>query len=108
MVNYVKAFSAGIVLLFAASAMAEEPPAFEDVVYLSCAEVAERVGDDEEQILSMIRVLAQFSLDRRGLVVPEDRAGLGLQFVDLIRAFCTAEPDSLLYNAVDRAMRRLL
>lgn len=103
-----KVMSAGVVLLFAASAMAEEPLAFEDVVYLTCEEVAERAGDDEEQILAMIRVLAEFSLDRRGLVVPEDRGNLGLQFVDLIRAFCTAEPDGLLYNAVDRAMRRLL
>lgn len=106
--RYFTALGAGIVLLFATSAVAEESLAFEDVVYLSCEEVAERAGDDEEQILTMIRVLAEFSLDRRGLVVPEDRENLGLQFVDLIRAFCTAEPDGLLYNAVDRAMRRLL
>lgn len=92
----------------AGGAAATEPPAFEDVVYLSCAEVADRAGDDEEQIVSIIRVLAAFSLQQRGLVVPEDRADLGLQFGELIKAFCTAEPEGLLYNAVHRAMQRLL
>lgn len=106
--RYLTAVSAGIVLLFATSAMAEAPPVFEDIVYLSCEEVAARAGDNEEQILTMINVLAAFSLERRGLVVPEDYENLSLVFVDLVRSFCTAEPDSLLYNAVDRAMRRLL
>jgi|GEM_PF-1980627 len=92
----------------AGPATAAEPPAFEDVVYLSCAEVAEQAGDDEDEIVAIIRVLAAFSLEQRGLTVPEERDDLGLQFGELIRAFCTAEPESLLYNAVHRAMQRLL
>lgn len=100
---------AGLLALCAApgSAAAEEP-AFEDVVYLSCAEVAEQAGDDEEQIVAIIRVLAAFSLEQRALTVPEEREDLALQFGELIKAFCTAEPDGLLYNAVHRAMQRLL
>jgi hypothetical protein len=90
------------------TARAQEPIEFEDVVYLSCAEVAEEAGNDETLIVEMVKILAAFSLERRGLVVPEDREELGLQFGDLIRAFCTAEPDGLLYNAVHRAMQRLL
>ena len=92
----------------ASEAAAETAPAFEDVVYLSCAEVAEQAGDDEAEIVAMIRVLASFSLERRGLAVPENRDDLGLQFGELIKAFCTAEPEGLLYNAVHRAMQRLL
>jgi hypothetical protein len=91
-----------------AGARAEGPIAFEDVVYLSCAEVAEAASDDEARIVEMVTVLAAFSLERRGLVVPEEREALGLQFGELIKAFCTAEPDGLLYNAVHRAMQRLL
>jgi len=89
-------------------AAAAEPPAFDEVVYLSCAEVAEQAGDDEERIIAIVRVLAAFSLEQRGLVVPEGRDELGLQFGELIKAFCTAEPEGLLYNAVHRAMQRLL
>lgn len=101
---------AGLMTMTAASgaAAAEEAPAFADVVYLSCAEVAEQAGDDEARIVEMIRVLAAFSLEQRGLVVPEDRDELGQRFGELIKAFCTAEPEGLLYNAVHRAMLRLL
>ena len=91
-----------------AGTAAEEPPAFADVVYLSCAEVAEQAGDDAEQIVAVIRVLTAFSLEQRGLVVPEGRDELALQFGELIKAFCTADPEGLIYNAVHRAMQRLL
>ncbi len=91
-----------------APAAAAEAPAFEDVVHLSCQEVAERAGDDEAVIVEMVRVMAAFTLERRGLVVPEERGELGQTFGELIRAFCTAEPEGLLYNAVHRAIQRLL
>lgn len=102
--------AAGTVALTAvpAGTAAIEPPAFADVVYLSCAEVAEQAGDDEEQIVAIIRVLTAFSLEQRGLVVPEGRDELAMQFGELIKAFCTADPEGLLYNAVHRAMQRLL
>ena len=70
--------------------------------------MAEQAGDDEAMIVEMVTVLARFSLERRGLVVPEERGELGLAFGELIKAFCTAEPEGLLYNAVHRAMLRLL
>jgi len=89
-------------------AVADEAVTFEEVVHLSCAEVAEQAGDDEALIVAMVTVLARFSLEQRGLVVPEDREDLGQQFGELIKAFCTAEPDGLLYNAVHRSMLRLL
>jgi hypothetical protein len=61
----------------AGNAVADEAVTFEEVVYLSCAEVAEQAGDDEALIVEMVTVLARFSLERRGLVVPEDREDLG-------------------------------
>jgi hypothetical protein len=102
--------AAAVMLLagVAGEAVADEAVTFEEVVYLSCAEVAERAGDDEALIVEMVTALARFSLEQRGLVVPEDREDLGQQFGELIKAFCTAEPDGLLYNAVHRAMLRLL
>jgi hypothetical protein len=57
----------------------------------------------------MVRVLAAFSLERRGAAVPEEAWASSVEaFGELIMAFCTAEADSLLYNAVDRSIRRLL
>jgi hypothetical protein len=102
--------AAAVMLLagVAGEAVADEAVTFEEVVHLSCAEVAGQAGDDEALIVEMVTVLARFSLEQRGLVVPEDREGLGQQFGELIKAFCTAEPDGLLYNAVHRAMLRLL
>ena len=92
----------------ASDAVADEAMAFEDVVWLSCAEAADEAGDDEAVLVEMVTVLAGFSLEQRGLVVPEDRGELGQTFGELIKAFCTAEPEGLLYNAVHRAMQRLL
>ncbi|MEO1020820.1 MAG: hypothetical protein AAFY56_24555 [Pseudomonadota bacterium] len=56
----------------------------------------------------MIKTMAQFSLDKRQLSVPEGEADLSDEFGELVKAYCTAEPESLLYNAVDRSIRRLL
>jgi len=82
--------------------------AFDDLVYLSCEEAWAKSGESTETTVEMIRVLAQFTLEKRALVVPEDRGDLSQPFGELIKAFCTADPQGLLFNAVDKAVRRLL
>ena len=55
----------------------------------------------------MIKMLGEFSLGKRDLTFPEDEE-LGRRLGELIKASCTEEPDELLFNAVDKSLRRLL
>jgi YmgD protein len=81
---------------------------FDELVYLSCEEAWAKSGESIDQVVEMIRVLTEFSLQKRELAVPEGREELSAEFGELIKAFCTVQPDDLLYNAVDKALRRLL
>ncbi len=92
----------------AAPTSAQQAYEFEDLVYLSCAEAWEEAEQSVDNAVAMIKVLAEFSLDKRQLEVPENEPNLADQFGELVKAYCTAEPDDLLYNAVDRSIRRLL
>ena len=101
------AIAALAVFLMAAPAVAETYE-FDELVFLSCEEAWAKSGESTDQVVEMIRVLTEFSLQKRELAVPEDREELSAQFGELIKAFCTVQPDDLLYNAVDKALRRLL
>jgi hypothetical protein len=81
--------------------------AFEDIVYLTCAEAWEHAGQDVDAAVEMITVLAEFSLEKRGLAVVEDDPEVDEQFGTLIRSACTLDPDALLFAVVDRSIRRL-
>lgn len=107
MKNAFFAVSVSALVMFSSTASAQDAYKFEDVVHLTCEEVAGQVGDSPERLGAIVEPLAAYSLAKRNLVVPEGKPELGLQFGELLKAFCTAEPDSLLYNAVDRAIRRL-
>ena len=107
MKNVIFVMSVSALTLFAGAALAQQAYKFEDVVHLTCEEVALQVGENADRLGAIVQPLAEYSLAKRKLVIPEGRPELGPQFGDLLKAFCTAEPDSLLYNAVDRAIRRL-
>lgn len=107
MKNAFRAVAVSALIMISSAASAQEAYKFEDVVHLTCEEVAVQVGDNADRLGAIVQPLAEYSLAKRNLVVPEGKPELGLQFGDLLKAFCTAEPDSLLYNAVDRAIRRL-
>ena len=81
--------------------------AFEDIVYLTCAEAWEHAGEDVDAAVGMITVLAAFSLEKRGLAVVEDDPEVDERFGTLIRSACTLDPDALLFAVVDRSIRRL-
>ncbi|HRD34626.1 MAG TPA: YmgD family protein [Rhodocyclaceae bacterium] len=102
------AVSVGALIVLSNTVSAEESYRFEDVVHLTCEEVAAQVGDNPARVEAIVRPLAEYSLAKRSLSVPEGRPEIGQQFGELLKAFCTAEPDGLFYNAVDRAIRRLL
>ena len=104
----IAALSASTLIALSTAVSAQQPYTFEDVVHLTCEEVAAEIGNDADRLGAIVAPLAEYSLTKRGLTVPTDRPGIGQQFGDLLKAFCTAEPDSLLYNAVDRAIRRLM
>jgi hypothetical protein len=93
--------------LAAGGIQAQDKYRFEDIVYLSCQEAWEKSGRSVDEAFEMIRVLARFSIEKRSLALPDDEA-VGGQFGDLIQASCTDEPDDLLFNAVDKSLRRLL
>ena len=102
------ALSAATLIGMSSAASAQQTYTFEEVVHLTCAEAAAEIDNDADRLGAIVAPLAEYSLTKRSLTVPTDRPEIGQQFGDLLKAFCTAEPDSLLYNAVDRAIRRLM
>lgn len=102
------ALSATMLIALSTAVSAQQAYTFEDVVHLTCEETAAEIGNDADRLGAIVAPLAEYSLTKRGLTVPTDRPEIGQQFGELLKAFCTAEPDSLLYNAVDRAIRRLM
>jgi hypothetical protein len=94
-------------LMFSGRAEAGPVYAFEEICYLSCEEAWEKAEQSVDNATEMIKVLGEFSLGKRGLTFPEDEA-LGRQLGELIKASCTDEPEDLLFNAVDKSLRRIL
>jgi hypothetical protein len=100
--------SASVLVVLSSSVSAQQTYTFDDVAIMTCEEAATEIGNDPDRLGLLVTPLAEFSLTKRGLAVPTDRPEIGQQFGDLLKAFCTAEPDSLLLNAVDRSIRRLI
>ena len=96
-----------LVLMFSVRAEAEPVYAFEEICYLSCEEAWEQAERSVDNATEMIKVLGEFSLGKRSLTFPEDET-LGRQLGELIKASCTDEPEDLLFNAVDKSLRRIL
>jgi hypothetical protein len=102
------ALSASALIVFSSAVSAQQTYSFDDVALMTCEDAATEIGNDADRLGPIVAPLAEFSLTKRGLSVPADRPEIGQQFGELLKAFCTAEPDSLLLNAVDRAIRRLI
>jgi hypothetical protein len=63
-------------------------------------------GKNEEAFFDIVEQLAQFSAQKRGLVLP-DSAAAGRQMGALIKTRAKADHDQLLYAIVDQAVRTL-
>src|SRR3984893_9830326 len=63
-------------------------------------------GKNEEAFFDIVEQLAQFSAQKRGLVLP-DTAAAGRQMGILIKTRAKADHDQLLYSIVDQAVRTL-
>jgi hypothetical protein len=94
-------------VLFSVSVQAKQEYVFEDICYLSCEEAWSKSGQSVDNATEMIKVLGKFSLGKRSLTFPENEE-MGRQLGELIKANCTTNPEDLLFNAVDKSLRRLL
>jgi hypothetical protein len=63
-------------------------------------------GKDEKTFFEMIRVLAEYSAQKRDLVLPDTHAS-GIRFGQLIKAAVKLDHDQLLYAVVDQAVRKV-
>ena len=63
-------------------------------------------GKNEEAFFDIVEQLAQFSAQKRGLVLP-DTAAAGRRMGMLIKTRAKADHDQLLYAIVDQAVRTL-
>lgn len=63
-------------------------------------------GKNEEAFFDIVEQLAQFSAQKRGLVLP-NTAAAGRQMGVLIKTRAKADRDQLLYAVVDQAVRTL-
>jgi len=63
-------------------------------------------GKNEEAFFDIVEQLAQFSAQKRGLVLP-DTAAAGRQMGVLIKTRAKADHDQLLYAIVDQAVRTI-
>ena len=104
----IAALSASALILLSSAVSAQQSYTFDEVALMTCETAAAEIGNDPDRLGPIVAPLAEFSLTKHGLSVPTDRPEIGQQFGELLKAFCTAEPDGLLLNAVDRAIRRLI
>ena len=63
-------------------------------------------GKNEEAFFDIVEQLAQFSAEKRGLVLP-DSAAAGRRMGVMIKTHAKADHDQLLYAIVDQAVRTL-
>jgi hypothetical protein len=63
-------------------------------------------GRDEAKFFEMVRVLTEYSAQRRDVVLPDSHAD-GIRFGRLIKTAAKADHDQLLYVVVDQAVRKV-
>jgi hypothetical protein len=82
-------------------------PTMLDVSHLSCEEVWIGVAKKDDPFIQLVELLAHHILTRREVKFPDtDEAGKA--FGDAVVKNCLANPDELLYSAVNRSLRDTL
>ncbi len=80
----------------------------------SCESIIANYGDDEVQVLEMVRLMAMVSLFNREknveVAVPDEaeREDLDVEFLEVVRVECEGDPDALLAGVVDAAVKASL
>ncbi len=80
---------------------------FEDIVHLSCDEAWAVAGEQDENAIAMVIVLADHSLAARQMQFPDTRQA-GDDLGDYVVAECNKNPENLLYNEVDKGLRKVV
>ena len=80
---------------------------FEDIVHMSCDEAWAAAGEKDENAIAMIIVLADHSLTARKISFPDTQQA-GDDLGDYIVAECNKHPENLLYNEVDKGLRKVV
>ena len=100
--------AAALLAMTASARAADDGDNLLDILYLSCAEAHQQVGEDEQKAVALVTEMTKYLIEKRGITVPEDRGDLSQAFGELVKAHCLSDPDSLLLSAIDRSMRQLL
>jgi hypothetical protein len=85
---------------------ATSPFTAEQLIPMTVHEAWVNSGKDEKAFFDMVRVLAEYSAQKRDLVLPDTRAD-GMRFGRLIKASAKLDHDQLLYVVVDQAVRKV-
>jgi hypothetical protein len=84
--------------------VAAEGYRFDRIVHMSCVEAWQHSGENTQNVVAMIEVLAEHSLSVRQIAFP-DTEDAGRRLGDLIEKGCDESPHNLLYNEVDKGIR---
>jgi hypothetical protein len=82
-------------------------PTMMDVSHLSCEEVWIGVSEKDDAFFQVIEVFAHHILTQREVKFPETPEA-GKAFGDALVKNCLADPEELLYSAVNRSLRDTL
>jgi hypothetical protein len=102
------------VLAFVASPLSAQqtpppaaPPAWtiDQAVTCSVHDAWELGGKTETGFFAIVKALAELSAQKRGLILP-DKESTGREFGEYIKAQARTDHDQLLYEIVDRAVRK--
>ncbi len=80
----------------------------------SCESIIANYGDDEDQVLEIVRLMSMVSLYNREInvevAVPDEaeREDLNVEFLDVLGVECGSDPDALLAGVVDAAIKATL
>ena len=80
---------------------------FEEIVHMSCDEAWAAANEKDENAIAMIIVLADHSLATRQMSFPDTQQA-GDDLGDYIVAECNKHPENLLYNEVDKGLRKVV
>jgi hypothetical protein len=83
------------------------PPAWtiDQAVTCSVHDAWELGGKTETGFFAIVKALAELSAQKRGLILP-DKESTGREFGEYIKAQARTDRDQLLYEIVDRAVRK--
>ena len=79
---------------------------FDQAVTCSVHDAWELGGKTETGFFAIVKALAELSAQKRGLILP-DKESTGREFGEYIKAQARTDRDQLLYEIVDRAVRKM-